>query len=418
MAQFFAPGPACDRGKQELQALLIRLPERPLLTAARVELPEAALGNVPGEGPLLELDEQGAYWDGQPIPGADTTTRAVWLHSNATAAQGSAVYIAAHPNIDVQTLRTFLLGLPPSSQARLLVRMPSQSSEAAKDNSFAARLLQERDPKAREQLAEQGFAQHSRCTALNGAISAANGLGASERWTKVRQGALNTLDSCACQDLDTEGLKALLLAEQRAGTATVAALPVTFLRDQRCGASMPLRSMRKLLGQVELFNEEFSGKFESDALTFEQVLTHERLLGYFCNALPGETLASLQRARSTLYLRLPGSETCQGVRFEPLSTGAPMGTLRQLRPGGAPGTAFHYWQAAEEIRVYGPALSDPPSKPTDTREWPCDTHRKLTGVDGSSIELEQERWFSDEESCRKAPAETAVSGCMLQALAK
>ena len=148
VAQFSAPGPACDRGKQELQALLARLPERPLLTAARVELPEAALGNVPGEGPLLELEEHAARWEGQPIPGADTTARASWLHGNATAAQGSAVYIAAHPNIDVQTLRTFLLGLPPSTQARLLVRTPSQTSEAAKDNGFAARLLQERDPKA------------------------------------------------------------------------------------------------------------------------------------------------------------------------------------------------------------------------------------------------------------------------------
>jgi hypothetical protein len=209
-------------------------------------------------------------------------------------------------------------------------------------------------------------------------------------------------------------MKQLLLAEQRAGAATLAAVPLGFLRDERCGASMPLRSIGKLLKQIENFDQEFAGDWQKDELAFEQVLTSERLVSYFCNALPGETLAALAKARATLYWKVPGAEACEPWRFEPLSPGAPMGTWRRVASSSNSRNqlAFHYWQAAEEVRLFGPIASDPPSKPTDHRDWACDQQQRLVSVDARSIELEHGRWFFSEAGCKSSQAESdTLTGC-------
>jgi hypothetical protein len=173
---------------------------------------------------------------------------------------------------------------------------------------------------------------------------------------------------------------------------------------------MPLRSVARLLEQIEKFDEEYAGKWQDDTLRFEQVITNDRLLVQFCDALPGETLAALGRAKRSIYFRAPGREGCDAWSFEPLAPGAPMGTVRR-GARGAGGSAFHYWQAAEEISLFGPLTPGAPSKPTDEREWPCKTTYKPTGIDEDAITLENGRWFFTETACRSAPPSTAVGGC-------
>jgi hypothetical protein len=72
------------------------------------------------------------------------------------------------------------------------------------------------------------------------------------------------------------------------------------MRDERCGATMPLRSVQRLLEQVEAFDADYAGRYKDDALRFETVVTNDRLLVQFCDALPGETLAALQKAGRAL----------------------------------------------------------------------------------------------------------------------
>jgi hypothetical protein len=223
---------------------------------------------------------------------------------------------------------------------------------------------------------------------------------------------LHAAPGCRCSDLDTESLQQIASAERRAGAAGLGYLPASFLRDERCGASMPRRALKKLVQQIEAFDAEFSGAFQKDALTFEEVLKDERLLNYFCNALPGETLAAQQRARATLYWRFPGTTACQAWRFEPLAPGAPMGTWRRVPAPGAPPLAFHYWQAAEEIKLFGPVPDGAESKPTDERDWQCKQNYRLTAVDERSIQTDTGHWFLDEASCRAAPEEPSAATCV------
>ncbi|MEO8185519.1 MAG: hypothetical protein ABI895_42470, partial [Deltaproteobacteria bacterium] len=139
---------------------------------------------------------------------------------------------------------------------------------------------------------------------------------------------------------------------------------------------------------------------------------NERLLNYLCQALPGETLASLQRERRTFYWKVPGFPHCQAWQFEPAAPGSPMGTWRRHGEHGQLPLAVHYWQGAEEIRLYGP-LPDDTSKPTDERNWSCDQDFRMRGIDGQSIELETGRWFFEAEACEKASdAQAAFPGCV------
>jgi len=229
------------------------------------------------------------------------------------------------------------------------------------------------------------------------------------RWPALRAALGPALSRCACNSFDAGAARALMTAEQRAGTATLGALPLSFVRDQRCEASMGLRSIKRLLEQIEHFDADYAGRYADDAVRFEQVVTNERLLVQFCDALPGETLAALQRAKATLYFRTPGSAECQAWSFAPLSPGAPLGTLRRVK--GGPPAAFHYAQASEELSVFGPATDEPKSLPTDTKEWACRVHYKLVGIERDFIQLETGRWFFTESSCGAANDSAAPTGC-------
>jgi hypothetical protein len=415
----------CQANQQELIAFVEKLPDKALIAPLHVELPECAVGEVPGGGALLEISERAVLLDGEKFELASLVERAArvraWLEQKARASQLSeTVYVAASADIDVQTLRAYLNQMPEALKVRLLVRMPAAAATSAGSGStdavqvLAARLLAERDPHAREDLARTGYGEFSSCAGVLQAVRSVEGAGARERWPRLREGMRQALPSCQCGELDADGMKQLLLAEQRAGAATLAAVPLGFLRDERCGASMPLRSIGKLLKQIENFDQEFAGDWQKDELAFEQVLTSERLVSYFCNALPGETLAALAKARATLYWKVPGAEACEPWRFEPLSPGAPMGTWRRVASSSNSRNqlAFHYWQAAEEVRLFGPIASDPPSKPTDHRDWACDQQQRLVSVDARSIELEHGRWFFSEAGCKSSQAESdTLTGC-------
>jgi hypothetical protein len=414
-------GPTCQANQQDLLAFVEKLPAEVLVAPVAVELPQCAVGELPGAGALLEITAQGVALDGKKFESASLPERVArvrsWLEGHREAGRTSeSLYVAAAADVDVQTLRAYLTQMPEALKVRLLVRMPAAAAtqSGAKDEAreVAGRLLAERDPHAREELARQGYAQFATCGAVAQAVRSVEGLGARERWPRLREAMRQALPGCQCGELDADGLKQLLVAEQRAGSATLAAVPIGFLRDERCGASMPLRSVGKLLTQMDAFDREFSGDWQKDELAFERVLTSERLIGYFCNALPGETLAALAKARASLYWRVPGSEACESWRFEPLSPGAPMGTWRRIEPKGLAPLAFHYWQAAEEVRLFGPIQGDPPSKPTDRRDWACDQQQRLTSVDARSIELEHGRWFFSEAACNAARAEgDTLTGC-------
>jgi hypothetical protein len=73
----------------------------------------------------------------------------------------------------------------------------------------------------------------------------------------------------------------------------------------------------------------------------------------------------------------------------------------------------HYWQGAEEIRVYGP-LPNETSKPTDERNWSCDQEFHMRGVDAQSIQLDSGRWYFEPEACEKASNDQAsFPGCVM-----
>lgn len=420
--RFELEGPACNQHQADLRATLDRLPERALSSPSRVELPEATIGEVPGQAPVLEIGDAFARFEGNDLAGSTAPERAA---NAAKAVQELSaktlvrdLYVATPRTTEVQTLRVYLGRLPSTVRVRLLVRMPSSAPlthEAGTDvegNRLAAEIIAERDPAARARLSREAFSRFSRCTAVSQALDEADVATSERRWQTLRLGLQQALPLCRCSDLMSQSLAPIIVAEQRAGTATLAALPFGFVRDERCGASMPLRSVGKLLEQMERFDEEFSGGWQKDALAFEKVLTEERLLNAFCNALPGETLAQLSKSRATLYWKLPGSDACEAFRFEPLSPGAPMGTLREAAAQGHAARAFHFWQGAEEIRVFGPIPPGAATKPTDEREWPCDQNLKLTTVDAESLEFEHGRWFFNEASCKAAPPSAAVEGCI------
>jgi hypothetical protein len=392
----------CSARMERFIAFVKALPARTVVSAARGDLPVSTLGGVPGPGPVLDISGKTAALDGTPIRAEDVAARVTGVPQ---------LYVAAAADADVQTVRLFIARVPATVELRLLVRMPKlprgRTSEAEPD--VASRLLLEPDPRARENLAADGYAEFAECPAVTEAVSSVNGQSVQQRWPLLQAALGRALPACACAKVNTVNLQPLVAAEQRASGATLGWVPISFLRDEACGASMPLRSMRKLIGQVETFDAEFAGNYNEDALKFADVVTNDRLRVYFCNALPGETLAAQERARATLYLRVPGAGACEPWQFEPLAPGAPMGTWRRRAPSRSP-LAFHYWQAAEEIRVFGPVEAGSSSRPTDSRDWECEQTHRLTGMDDDSIELDSGRWFFSEAACRHAPEDLARPG--------
>jgi hypothetical protein len=244
------------------------------------------------------------------------------------------------------------------------------------------------------------------------AVDSTRGLSERERWPRLREALQTALPTCSCQQLDADGLRALLSAEQRAGTVTLSSVPIGFLREQRCVASMPLRSVQQVLDDIDEFDAEFAGDWKDGELHFDDVVTNERLLNVLCVALPGETLASLQRESATMYWRLPGRDRCEAWQFEPLARGAPLGTWRRVEPE-LPPLALHYRQGAEDLRVFGP-VTDPKSRATDEGPWSCDQNFHMLDQSTDSIGLEGGgRWYFDSAACERAPANSAsFAGCV------
>lgn len=400
---------ACESRKQGLTNLLATLPERALGADFPTELPESTLGEAPGAGPVLEVGETSLALDGQPLDAATWAERARTLPVPGT------LYVAAAPDVTIHALRGALLPVPAGVTPKLLVRvqspgtLPNEPGTPPRAQAIAARLLYVHDPASRKTLADEGYGEFTNCAELTQAVASVKASSSRERWPALRAALGPAVARCACSSFDASALRALVTAEQRAGTATLGALPLAYVRDQRCEASMGLRSVKRLLEQIERFDADYAGRITDDAVRFDQVVTNERLLVQFCDALPGETLAALERAKGTLYVRTPGTSECQAWTLAPLSPGAPLGTLRRTK--GGPPLAFHYAQASEEISVFGPATDEPKSLPTDTREWPCRANYKLVGVEPAWLALETGRWFFDEAACKKASDADAPSGC-------
>jgi hypothetical protein len=374
---------------------------------------------------VVEVSAADLAVDGAPVAGTTPAERAAkfrdwvtgWALPDAQKPP-SPLYVAAAAAVDVQTLRAFLVHVPDKVEVRLLVRVPkapasAKGGESAGAREVAVKVLSEpysTDLRARLQAE---YADLSRCPAVTNAVSSVSALDSRARWPALQTALTRALPSCDCNGIDGGSLRLLVSAEQRAGAASLGWVPLSYLKDERCGASMPLRSVDKLVKQLEQFDEEFSAQFQSDAVTFKDVLEVERLRVYFCDALPGETVAALANAHATLYLPT-GGRSCDAWTFTPLSLGAPMGTLSRAAGSGSDrGTfAFHYWQAAEDFRVFGPVDAAAPSKPTDEKDWACEETLHLTGVDERAIHLGELTWFFDESTCLRAP-ETArgLSGC-------
>jgi hypothetical protein len=315
---------------------------------------------------------------------------------------------------EVPTLRSYLRAIPRGFDVHLVFQAPAPSEPRADTPtaSVAERLRTEKDLPTRQALARSAYAELAHCQPVLDAVDGVKAGDPSERWPALRTALLGSLPACKCSDLDSVGLRELVMAEQRAGAAAVGSVPFEFMRDERCGASFGRSPVQKVVTDIEAFDEKFSGGYAKDALAFDQVVTNERLLNYLCQALPGETLAALQREKRTFFWKVPGFARCQAWQFEPLKPGSPMGTWRRQGENGQLPLAVHYWQGAEEIRLYGP-VPDTTSQPTDERTWTCNQDFRMRGVDGHSIQLETGRWFFDAGACEKASdQQAAFPGCV------
>jgi len=409
---------ACLANQTRLVQLLEALPDKGLAVRGRADLPVASLAGVIGGGRVVDISSDALLLDGAPLAGADTVARVGELEARLRAATGPEVqhallYLAVSGNTDVHTLRKYLRAIPRAYDIHLVFQSPPpQSAAASQSSSVAERLRTETDLDKRRELARSAYAELARCPQLLTAVDGVAAGDPSQRWPALRAAVLQALPSCQCTQLDAAGLRDLLLAEQRAGAAAVGALPFEFMRDERCGASFGLSPVQKVVQDIEGFDEKFAGAYANEALSFDQVVTNERLLNFLCQALPGETLAALQRERRTFFWKVPGSPRCQAWQFEPAAPGSPMGTWRRRGEHGQLPLALHYWQGAEEIRLYGP-LPDDTSKPTDERNWSCDQDFRMRAVNAQAIELETGRWFFDADACEKASDEQATfPGCV------
>jgi hypothetical protein len=403
----------CTAEHAGLVAFVDRLPGRTLGAELRADLPLSTLGVAPGAGPVLSLTETSLSFDGESLP------LEAWAERARSLPATGSLYVAAAPDVTIRRLRSAVSPLPRSLDLKLLVRtagIPSAASRSADApepaRAIALQLLNERDAEAQRRLAVRAYAEFSNCPALISATTAVSAKNARERWPAIKQAFATSLPSCRCDSIDAPALRAVLSAEQRAGTATLGAVPLSFVRDERCEASMGLRSVKRLLEQIEKFDADNAGNYGDDAVRFEQIVTNDRLREQFCDALPGETFAALGKARASLYLRVAGSDACEGWRFEPLAPGAPMGTWRRVAAAGEPALAFHYWLAAEEVSVFGPVDASVASKPTDERSWSCRENYKLIAIDAESLTIDGGRWFFNEASCRAAAPVAALPGCV------
>jgi hypothetical protein len=408
----------CQANRTSLIELLESLPEKGLALRGRSDLPVASLGGVIGAGRVVDVAADSVLLDGRAVEGQNPGERLQQLAQRlADGAPSPSVprpllYLAVEGSMDVRTLRGYLGSIPRAYDVYLVFQAPAPDGPGkSSDASVSERLLSEMDLPTRHALARDAYRKHARCAPARAAVDGVAAGDPAQRWPALRAALLGTLPSCDCKDLDSDALRELLLAEQRAGAAAVGAVPVDFMRDERCGASFGLSPVQKVMQQIQVFDEEFAGRYGHESIDFAQVITNERLLTYLCPALPGETLAALQRVHHTFYWKIRGVEACQGWQFEPLAPGSPMGTWRRQGDDAEPPLAVHYWQGAEEIRLFGP-LPSPESKPTDERVWACDQEFQMRGIDASSIELEHGRWFFDRDTCQQADDDASFPGCI------
>lgn len=422
-----APSPeACRRGRASLLELLESLPDKGLGLRGRADLPVASLGGVIGAGRVLDITVDALSLDGQAVSGDSPAARLRMLGQDLAAdakptpespgVPRPLLYVAAPGALDVRTLRQHLAVIPRDYDVQLVFQAPAPDRAAlGADARASERLLSEPDLPTRHGLARDAYREHARCEPVQKAVDGVGAGDPEQRWPALRAALLEALPRCECDALDTEPLRELLLAEQRAGAAVVGSVPIDFMRDERCGASFGLSPVQKVMDEITAFDEQFSGQYAHESVDFAQVVTNERLLSYMCPALPGETLAALSRTRHTLYWKVRGVDQCQAWRLEPLEPGSNMGTWRRQGSEGSP-LAVHYWQGAEEIRLFGP-VQGPASKPTDEHTWACEQEFEMRGIDPSSIELESGRWFFDRAACQRASdGDAAFPGC-IQALA-
>ncbi len=91
---------------------------------------------------------------------------------------------------------------------------------------------------------------------------------------------------CRCDELDTTSC-----SRSRAPSSALAPPVSAHCRPHSYAITavkrgMARRSIGKLVKQMEAFDARVAGGWQNDALKFEEVLGNERLLNYFCNALP------------------------------------------------------------------------------------------------------------------------------------
>lgn len=415
----YATGPSCEERQQQLVSVLQSLPDETLTTQLHVALPSATLAGSFGKGAVIELTDATVSFNGQAVTGNTRDDRLTALASVVPPAPSPStpLYVAATSQLDMRTLQAYLGVLPEGYDLRLAFARQAPAPEApqaeAEDQSsvYAEKLLLERDPAARRRIASEGYAAYSSCEPVNVAAVAHQAAPEGTRWASLKRAMLDAVPRCACSELDPDGLRQLLVAEQRAGNVALGSMPADFLKDIRCSASMPLRTVQQVLDDVEKFEAEFSGTWDETGVRFDEVVTNERLLNYLCTAMPGEVFEYVSAHFATVYVRHAKSPKCHAYRLEPVARGAVFGSLRSLETSpDAPGS-FHYRLGGNDLRVYGPTPT-PQSHPTDDGPWTCNKDLKLTHVDSGALDTEGGgRIYFTKQACAAAAATQAFSGC-------
>lgn len=409
-------GLTCEQRQERLQTVLGQMPSDALVSPVAAQLPRLTLPTGLIRAPLLELTDNAARFEGMPLTGANSAQRAQDFSARWASAHSGVtdrpLLIAAEWNLDVTSLHWFLQSVAESTRVHLMFARPATQDSLVDSERYplAQRVLLEPDALQRVALAERAYDEYSTCGAIDEAVRAVSSSSGAQRWPRLREQMLRAIPRCDCGQLDAEGLRHLLSAEQRAGSLSLGSIDVTFLRDLRCRASMPLLPVQEVLREIEAFDAEFSAQWQAEALHFQDELSAERLKNYLCVASPGETLAMLQRDAATVYWKVGGE--CQEWRFLPLQRGAPMGTLQRVDAASA--FSVHYWQAVEDIRLYGPAAKT--GLPTDAGPWQCSEEFRLQRVEQDWIELDNGlRWYFEAAQCQKAvPTRPTAGHCALR----
>lgn len=423
----YADGPSCEERQQQVVTVLQSLPDQTLNSPLSVPLPSATLAGAFGKGPVLELFETRVLFDGREVLGQTHEQRVSALSKvvPVPSADATPLYVAATANVDIRTLQSYLATLPAAYEPRLAFVRPTTppsderkpSTQAATDGSnedttYAEKLLVERDPTERRRIATSGYQEYSECQAVDDVVASLAAAPEATRWPALKRAMIDAVPRCACSDINPDGLRNLLVAEQRAGNVALGSMPAAFLKDARCKASMPLRTVQQVLGDVENFEVEFSGSWDETGVRFEEVVTNERLLNYLCSAMPGELFESVSADFSTVYLKTTKAPGCFAYRLEPVARGAVFGTLRAqgLAPG-AHDPSFHYRLGGNDLRVFGP-LPEASSRPTDDGPWACNTDLKLSSADSGSIVVEGGgRFYFTKAACEASAADAPFSSC-------